>query len=74
MIPPVPLRVSSTRTGPAGVSSDPAGAVIDTAGGARLFTVTLTGADVVVLPAVSTARVVIVCVPFPAAVESQVRL
>src|SRR6266851_1497999 len=74
VIPPVPLRVSITRTGPAGVSSDPAGAVIETAGSARLFTVTLTGLEVVVLPAVSTARAVIVWVPFPAVVESQLRV
>src|SRR5260221_480696 len=72
--PPVPLRVSTPRPGPAGVSSDPAGAVIETAGGARLFTVTLTGLEVVVLPAVSTARAVIVWVPFPAVVESQLRV
>ena len=46
--------------------------VIAAAGGALLSTVTATGGDVVVLPAASLARAVIVCGPGPAWVVSHV--
>ncbi len=50
------------------------GLVIDAVGGGTLLTVTLTGLDVVVWPAVSTARAVIAWVPSPAVVESQLNV
>ena len=67
----VPL--ADTVTVPATTASA-AGAVIDTAGGSRSFdTVTLTGAEVLTLPAASRATAFRVCAPFGSVVVSQVR-
>ena len=48
-----------------------AGAVMDAVGGAALLTVSLTALEVAVFPAVSTARVVMVCAPFATLAEFQ---
>ncbi len=70
----VAAALAVTLTAVPATVAPPAGAVSDPVGGARLFTVTLTPAEVVLLPAVSTARAVMVWLLLVTPVEFQDRV